>query len=269
MPSAEVPAATAAVVVSFTEYADHAAHCSLVQHALQHASPRRGWRIAAPARAAAEWPTDFVLLHVDRAHDAAARAALLRHPRVRDASLQQRYRRAAHAAPRAEPARRPLASVQGRPDSAAHNHIPQDFVTTALNASQWWRRGVTGRGLKVAIFDTGLPPVHGYVRNVAAAVNFCDEATTEDRVGHSSFMAGVIASQDECKGFAPDASLYFVRVFDSTQASTTAWFLEGFNYALRQKVDLISLSVGGPDYRDAPFVAKVREISLSLSLSQA
>ena len=42
------------------------------------------------------------------------------------------------------------------------------------------------------------------------------------------------------------------------QASTTAWFLEGFNYALRMKVDLISLSVGGPDYRDAPFVAKVR-----------
>ena len=86
---------------------------------------------------------------------------------------------------------------------------------------------MTGRGLKVAIFDTGLPPVHGYVRNVAAAVNFCEEATTEDRVGHSSFMAGVIASQEECKGFAPDASLYFVRVFDSSQASTTAWLLEG------------------------------------------
>ena len=186
MRSAEVPAATSAVVVSFTEYADHAAHSSLVQHALQHASPRRGWRIAAPSRAAAAWPTDFVLLHVDRAHDAAARAALLRHPRVRDASLQQRYRRAAHATPRVEPARRPLASVQGRPDSAAHNHIPQDFVTTALNASQWWRRGVTGRGLKVAIFDTGLPPVHGFVRNVAAAVNFCDEATTEVRTRASA-----------------------------------------------------------------------------------
>lgn len=220
-------AGDAALVVSFTEYADHAAHSSLVQHALQRAAPRRAWRIAAPSRAAAAWPTDFVLLHVDRAHDAAARAALLRHPRVWDASLQQRYRRAP-APPRARPARRPLASVQGRLDSgAAHSHIPQDFVTTALNASQWWRRGVTGRGLKVAIFDTGLPPVHGYVRNVAAAVNFCEEATTEDRVGHSSFMAGVIASQDECKGFAPDASLYFVRVFDSSQAGTTAWLLEG------------------------------------------
>ena len=75
--------------------------------------------------------------------------------------------------------------------------------------------------------DTGLPPVHGYVRNVAAAVNFCEEATTEDLVGHSSFMAGVIASQEECTGFAPDASLYFVRVFDSSQASITAWLLEG------------------------------------------
>ena len=75
-----------------------------------------------------------------------------------------------------------------------------------------------GAGLRVAIFDTGLPPEHGYVRHVAGAVNFCDEQTTEDRVGHSSFMAGVIASHDDCRGFAPDASLYFVRVFDSSQA---------------------------------------------------
>ena len=30
---------------------------------------------------------------------------------------------------------------------------------------------------------------------------------------------------------------------------------------LTMKVDLISLSVGGPDYRDAPFVAKVRELA--------
>ena len=110
-------------------------------------------------------------------------------------------------------ARRPLASVAEAP-----SRLPHDFVTRQLNASDWWQRGVTGRGLRVAIFDTGLPPEHRYVRNVADAVNFCEEQTTEDRVGHSSFMAGVIASHDDCRGFAPDASLYFVRVFDSSQA---------------------------------------------------
>ena len=42
----------------------------------------------------------------------------------------------------------------------------------------------------------------------------------EDIVGHSSFMAGVIASDSECPGFAPDVSLYMMRVFDSTVRSS-------------------------------------------------
>ena len=37
-----------------------------------------------------------------------------------------------------------------------------------------------------------------------------------------------------------------------------AWFLGGCSYALRMTVDLVSLSVGGPDFRDGPFVAKAR-----------
>ena len=91
-------------------------------------------------------------------------------------------------------------------------------------------------------------------RHVIDKVFLAHEVESEVDVAHEPRLH----SQEECTGFAPDASLYFVRVFDSSQASTTAWFLEGFNYALRMKVDLISLSVGGPDYRDAPFVAKVR-----------
>ena len=50
-------------------------------------------------------------------------------------------------------------------------------------------------------------------------------------------------------------------MFDSQQSSSTAWFLEAFNFALHRKVDLINLSVGGPDYRDEPFVAKVRQVA--------
>ena len=36
-------------------------------------------------------------------------------------------------------------------------------------------------------------------------------------IGHGTFVAGVIASQKECLGFAPDADLYIFRVFTSNQ----------------------------------------------------
>lgn len=38
-------------------------------------------------------------------------------------------------------------------------------------------------------------------------------------VGHGTFVAGVISSDRECYGFAPDADLYIFRVFTNKQAS--------------------------------------------------
>lgn len=38
-------------------------------------------------------------------------------------------------------------------------------------------------------------------------------------VGHGTFVAGVISSDRECYGFAPDADLYVFRVFTNKQAS--------------------------------------------------
>ena len=64
-------------------------------------------------------------------------------------------------------------------------------------------------------------------------------------------------------GFAPDAALTVLRVCDSQQSSATAWFLDGFNYALRRRFDLINLSVGGPDFRDVAFADKVRQLAAS------
>ena len=38
-------------------------------------------------------------------------------------------------------------------------------------------------------------------------------------------------------------------------------FLDAFNYAIHRKVHILNLSIGGPDYKDLPFVEKVREMS--------
>ena len=39
--------------------------------------------------------------------------------------------------------------------------------------------------------------------------------------------------------------------------SYTSWFLDAFNYAILKKVNVLNLSIGGPDFMDQPFVDKV------------
>jgi hypothetical protein len=42
------------------------------------------------------------------------------------------------------------------------------------------------------------------------------------------------------------------------QISYTSWFLDAFNYAIATGMDVLNLSIGGPDYLDLPFVEKVQ-----------
>ncbi len=42
-----------------------------------------------------------------------------------------------------------------------------------------------------------------------------------------------------------------------TQVSYTSWFLDAFNYAILKGIDVLNLSIGGPDFLDQPFVDKV------------
>ena len=44
----------------------------------------------------------------------------------------------------------------------------------------------------------------------------------------------------------------------SAQISSTSWFLDAFNYAIATGMDVLNLSIGGPDYLDLPFVEKVQ-----------
>ncbi|CAL0331034.1 unnamed protein product [Lupinus luteus] len=45
------------------------------------------------------------------------------------------------------------------------------------------------------------------------------------------------------------------------QVSYTSWFLDAFNYAIATNMDVLNLSIGGPDYLDLPFVEKIWEIT--------
>ena len=50
----------------------------------------------------------------------------------------------------------------------------------------------------------------------------------------------------------------FLNVF-SVPVSYTSWFLDAFNYAIMKKINVLNLSIGGPDFLDVPFVDKARD----------
>ncbi|KAK2147562.1 hypothetical protein LSH36_547g03036 [Paralvinella palmiformis] len=141
--------------------------------------------------------------------------------------------------------------------------VPSRQITSALQAEYLWGMGYTGAGVKVAIFDTGLAEDHIHFKKgrIKDRTNWTNEKTLEDGLGHGTFVAGVVASYKECLGFAPDADLYIFRVFTNNQVSYTSWFLDAFNYAILKKVNVLNLSIGGPDFMDQPFVDKVWELT--------
>lgn len=139
--------------------------------------------------------------------------------------------------------------------------IPRQ-ITSTLQADVLWSMGITGAGVKVAVFDTGLSKSHPHFKRIKERTNWTNEKTLDDGLGHGTFVAGVIASSGKtCLGFAPDAELHIYRVFTNNQVSYTSWFLDAFNYAILKKVDVLNLSIGGPDFMDHPFVDKVWELT--------
>ncbi|CAN0079728.1 unnamed protein product, partial [Heterosigma akashiwo] len=61
--------------------------------------------------------------------------------------------------------------------------------TKILNAEALWDKGFSGKGVKVAVFDTGLAPDHPHFDNVVERINWTNEESIDDGVGHNAFVA--------------------------------------------------------------------------------
>lgn len=125
--------------------------------------------------------------------------------------------------------------------------IPRQ-ITSMLKADGLWGMGVTGKGIRVAVFDTGLAKNHPHFKRVKERTNWTNEKSLDDGVSHGTFVAGVVGSSKECLGFAPDAEMHIYRVFTNNQVSYTSWFLDAFNYAILRKIHVLNLSIGETFY---------------------
>ncbi|KAL3839876.1 hypothetical protein ACJIZ3_024467 [Penstemon smallii] len=234
----------------------------------------KGWKWVERKNPAMNFPTDFALVEIEDRFENLLIGEFGKLDLVKDVHLDLSYQRGVldeKVGAFLDGKKRPgkIFSAMSFDESDANvtgsrrNLMMQKSqVTSLFGADALWSKGYTGAKVKMAIFDTGIRANHPHFRNIKERTNWTNEDTLNDNLGHGTFVAGVIAGQDaQCLGFAPDTEIYAFRVFTDAQVSYTSWFLDAFNYAIATKMDVLNLSIGGPDYLDLPFVEKVWEIT--------
>jgi serine protease AprX len=161
-------------------------------------------------------------------------------------------------------------NAQTKPQSIDASALETSY-NQSIRSDEVWSRPATGRGIGVAVIDTGiaagLPDFrvsdtnHGS-RVVATAVTNPEADTPTDTYGHGTHVAGIIAGnggnrdagdarRGEYVGVAPDASLISVKVDDEGETSVLD-VIYGIQFAI--------------DHKDA---FNIRVINLSLESTQA
>lgn len=102
----------------------------------------------------------------------------------------------------------------------------------------------TGRGVRVAIVDSGVHASHPHVGQIAGGIAIDDEggqhADFIDRLGHGTAVTAAIREK------AADAELFAVKVFDRALATNIASLVDGIDWAARNGIHVVNLSLGTP-----------------------
>ncbi len=146
------------------------------------------------------------------------------------------------------------------PNGAIKSQGKGDGVATSYNQSiqapyLWNRYRGTGRGVGVAVIDTGIAgdlpdfrvsDADKRSRVIGSAVVNPDATTADDTYGHGTHVAGIIAGDSEGRdggdakkgrfmGVAPDANLVSIKVSDDEGNATVLDVIAGIQFAVDHK----------------------------------
>ncbi len=115
-----------------------------------------------------------------------------------------------------------------------------------INPEAIWR-ACAGRGVRVAVIDSGIDDQHpdliGKVKSSVEAVAEGSRiafraAPSSDSAGHGTACGGIISH------IAPEAELHSIKVLGPNASGSGSMFLAGLEYAIREKMRVINLSLG-------------------------
>ncbi|GAA0794637.1 S8 family serine peptidase [Spirilliplanes yamanashiensis] len=124
-----------------------------------------------------------------------------------------------------------------------------DRSVTQIGAPVAWRAGLTGKGVTVAVVDSGVDARHPDLADaVADAVDLSGDGTG-DAYGHGTHVASILAGSGaarggEYRGVAPDARLLDVKVLGDDGSGSESGILAGLEYAATHGADVVNVSLG-------------------------
>jgi subtilisin family serine protease len=137
--------------------------------------------------------------------------------------------------------------LDGRVRATLDRSVPQ------IGAPKAWKAGFDGRGVDVAVLDTGIALTHPDVSGkVKASRNFSDSPDVTDRHGHGTHVAATIAgtgaaSGGSRKGVAPGAGLLVGKVLDDNGSGSDSSVIAGMEWAVDAGAAVVNMSLGaGP-----------------------
>jgi serine protease AprX len=157
-----------------------------------------------------------------------------------------------------------------RVQGAASAGTIRSVYPKVVRADAAWQRGITGRGVTVAVLDTGVasvPDLAGrlvQVRDdltgeVTPCKNLSGELDCNDRYGHGTFIAGLVAgsgasSGGKWKGVAPEASILSVKAAGADGAADVSNILAAIQWVVsfkdRYNIRVLNLSLGTDSKQD-------------------
>ena len=149
-------------------------------------------------------------------------------------------------------------------------------LTAQEGATAWWNAGYTGKGVDVAVIDTGVSPVAGL--NLTGKLVYGPDLSLEsqssalknlDTFGHGTFMAGIIDGRDSTltapyakapatayRGVAPDARIVSLKVGTADGGVDVSQVIAAIDWVVQHAKDpgfnirVISLSYGTNSLQD-------------------
>jgi hypothetical protein len=113
--------------------------------------------------------------------------------------------------------------------------------------------GPTGRGVRIAVIDSGVfathPHVGGVAGGVAIGLDGTEHADFVDRLGHGTAVTAAIKEK------AADAEIYAVKVFDRALSTSVATLVRAIEWAARWDIKLVNLSLGTQRAEHEPALA--------------
>jgi serine protease AprX len=160
------------------------------------------------------------------------------------------------------------AAIDGVYDAYSDPNSVFNGAQTVMGADQYWRAGLTGKGVDVAVIDTGVSPVKGLdgTNKVIYGPDLSFDSQNDalrhrDANGHGTHMAGIIAGMDGTTaprareyerylGVAPESRIVSVKVGEVHGAADVSQVVAAIDWVTKNKaangmnIRVLNLSYG-------------------------